>query len=148
LTVGGSHVLKCMIWYCAVAHDDVLKGCALWLLDVRWRQKRNTEKSMVALAEFGISRDELRARKLIKEDTRDPMPRYLDKLREMLCNFPQNPQNRIIRDTEQDQLVVQGQLHFYRILRSGRIERATDNAVLELDWYALPDPFRLIVPRD
>jgi len=149
LTVAGSHVLKCMIWYCAVAHDDVLKSCALWLLDVRWRQKRNTEKSMVALAEFGIGRDELRARKLIKEESRDPIPPYLDKLRETRYLFPQNPQDQIIRDTEHDQFVVQGQLHFYRILRSsGRIERATDNAVLELDWYALPDPFRLIIPRE
>jgi hypothetical protein len=39
---------------------------------------------------------------------------------------------------------VQGQLHFYRLFRStGRIERVTDKAVLELNWSAIPDQFRL-----
>lgn len=66
LTVAGSHVLKCLIWYCAVASDEESKECALWLLEAKWKQKPNTEKSLAALAEFGITKEELRARKLIK----------------------------------------------------------------------------------
>ena len=41
---------------------------------------------------------------------------------------------------------MQGQLHFYRLFRSsGRIERATDNRVIELDWHALPASQRSMV---
>jgi hypothetical protein len=146
LSVAGSHVLKGLIWYCAVASDERLKGCALWLLDVQWRQKRNKDKSMVALTELGISREELQARNLIKERVPDPMPPYLEKLRKSLCTIPEN---RIVNDAENDLLLIQGQMHFYRVYRStGRIERASDNAVLELNWHSLPDQFRVLIERE
>jgi hypothetical protein len=38
LSVAGSHVIKGFIWFCAVAKDDDLKECCLWLLDAKWRQ--------------------------------------------------------------------------------------------------------------
>ena len=57
--------------------------------------------------------------------------------------------NQAIEAPEDDLLIVQGQLHFYRISRStGHIERAGDNAVLELDWHSLPDQFRLTISRE
>jgi hypothetical protein len=59
-------VLKGLIWICALAQDDQLKECALWLLDVKWKQKRNTEKSMVALQQFGVTKEDLRARSLAR----------------------------------------------------------------------------------
>ena len=52
LSVAGSHVIKGFVWFCAVAKDDGLKECCLWLLDAKWRQKRNTEKVMVALGQL------------------------------------------------------------------------------------------------
>ena len=146
LSVAGSHVLKGLIWYCVVAGDERLKGCALWLLDVKWRQKRNTEKSMVALTELGITREELLARNLIKERVPDPMPQYLERLRSSLCAIPAI---RMVNDPDEDLLLVQGQMHFYRILKStGRIERVSDNAVLELQWHSLPDQFRTVINRE
>jgi hypothetical protein len=146
LSVPGSHVLKGLVWYCSLAGDQRLKGCALWLLDVKWKQKRNTEKSMVALTELGITREELLARNLIKERVPDPMPDYLEQLRSSLCA---NPSFRIANDPDEDLLIVQGQMHFYRIRRStGRIERATDDAALELNWHSIPDQFRLVVNRE
>lgn len=146
LSVPGSHVLKGLIWYCAVADDERAKGCALWLLEVKWKQKRNTEKSMIALTEFGITREELLARNLIKERAPDPMPDYLEKLRNGLCAIPAL---RVVNDPDEDLLIVQGQMHFYRIHKStGRVERVSDNAVLELNWYSLPDQFRLVVNRE
>ena len=146
LSVPGSHVLKGLIWYCRVARSERLKGCALWLLDVKWQQKRNTEKSMVALTELGITREELLARNLIKDRVPDPMPHYLEKLRSSLCAIPAI---RIVNDPHDDLLIVQGQMHFYRIRRStGRIERVSDNAVLELNWHSLPDQFRMVVNRE
>jgi hypothetical protein len=76
----------------------------------------------------------------------DTMPRYLERLNESLSAITFN---RLVDAPEEDLLIVQGQLHFYRISRStGRIERASDNAVLELDWHSLPDQFRLTVDRD
>lgn len=146
LSVAGSHVLKCLVWYCAVAKDDGLKDCALWLLDSKWKRKRETEKSLVALAEFGITREELTARSLIKAPAPDPMPNYLKKL-ELSRNAI--PASHIVNDPDGQLVIVQGQLHFYRIFRpSGRIERASDNAVLELNWQSLPDQFRLILHRE
>ena len=143
LSVPGSHVLKGLIWYCAIAKDEETRGIALWLLDVKWRQKRNTEKSLVALTELGITREELASRNLIKERVPDPMPNYLERLERSLAL---TTANRMIATPEEDLLIVQGQLHFYRISRStGRIERASDNTVLELDWHSLPDQFRMIV---
>ena len=56
LSVAGSHVLKGLLWYAALTRDEEVKEIALWLLDVKWKQKRNVEKSMVALEVFGITR--------------------------------------------------------------------------------------------
>lgn len=146
LSVPGSHVLKGLLWYCAIAKDEEARGIALWLLDVKWRQKRNTEKSLVALTELGITREELASRNLIKERVPDPMPNYLQRLGRSLAL---TTADRMVASPEEDLLIVQGQLHFYRISRStGRIERAGDNTVLELDWHSLPDQFRMIVDAD
>jgi hypothetical protein len=146
LTVAGSHVLKCMIWYCAVGRDEELNECALWLLDVRWKQKRNTEKSMVALAEFGITKEELRARNLIKPPAPDPMPRWIEKMSEAVCRMPGR---HIVKEANGDLMIVQGQLHFYRLFCSTRrIERVSDNAELEVNWPAVPDQFRLVLKRE
>jgi hypothetical protein len=146
LSVAGSHVLKCLIWYCAVANEQQTHATAIWLLDAKWRQKRNTEKSIVALSELGVTREELASRNLIMNRVADTMPRYLERLNESLSAITFN---RLVDAPEEDLLIVQGQLHFYRISRStGRIERASDNAVLELDWHSLPDQFRLTVDRD
>jgi hypothetical protein len=54
-----------------------------------------------------------------------------------------------IRILREDLLVVQGQLHFYRLFRkTGQIERVTDKAHLELNWEAIPDEFRLRLHRE
>ncbi|MBS1803178.1 MAG: hypothetical protein JST28_07400 [Acidobacteria bacterium] len=146
LSVPGSHVLKGLIWYCAVANDEEAREIALWLLEVKWRQKRNTEKSLVALTELGITREELASRQLIKERAPDPMPNYMQRLGKSLAL---TTTDRIAASAEGDLLIVQGQLHFYRISReTGRIDRASDNAVLELDWHSLPDQFRLMINRE
>lgn len=146
LSVPGSHVLKGLIWYCAVTNDAEARGCALWLMDAKWRQKRNTEKSIVALTELGITREDLASRNLIKDRIPDPMPRYLERLGQALSVMPAT---RVVHAPDEDLLIVQGQLHFYRISRStGRIERAGDNTVLELDWHSLPDQFRLTISRE
>lgn len=145
LSVPGSHVLKGLIWYCAVTNEDRIRGCALWLLDAKWRQKRNTEKSLVALTELGITREELLARNLIRQAP-DPMPHHMERLREALSTYPAD---RILDSPDEDDVIVQGQLHFYRISRkTGMIERASDKATLELDWHSLPDQFRLSVAQE
>jgi hypothetical protein len=55
----------------------------------------------------------------------------------------------MVSDPDGQFVIVQGQLHFYRMFRpSGRIERASDNAVLELNWHSLPDQFRLVLHRE
>lgn len=147
LTVAGSHVLRGLIWYAALSGDPEARESALWLLDVKWKQKRNTDKAMVALEVFGISKEELTARSLIKPLTADPPPRIMEKVLEVL-KFP-TANEKIVADAEGDLIVVQGQLHFYRLFRStGRIERVSDNAVLELNWSAMPDAFRLSVHRE
>ena len=52
-------------------------------------------------------------------------------------------------DPEGEMIIVQGQLHFYRMFRStGRIERATDNALLVLNWSSIPDQLRLFIGRE
>jgi hypothetical protein len=146
LSVAGSHVLKCLIWYRKVAGDDELKDCALWLLDVKWKQKRNTEKSMVALAELGVTKEELRARNLIKLPAPDPLPRWIEKMSQAVCRAPEH---HIVQDPDSDLIMVQGQLHFYRLSQStGRIERVSDNAEMAVDWSAIPDDFRLILRRE
>jgi hypothetical protein len=146
LSVAGSHVLKGLIWFCAVARNEDLKECSLWLLDVKWKQKRNIEKVMVALGEFGISKEELRARNLIKPLPPSPTPRLIEKMREAVCLVPGN---HIQMDPDGELMFVQGQLHFYRLFRSTcRIERVSDNAVLELNWPAVPDQLRLLLHRE
>ena len=146
LSVAGSHVIKGLIWFCSVARDEDLKQCALWLLDVKWKQKRNTEKVMVALGEFGITKEHLRARKLIKPSPPDPTPRLIEKMREAVCLLPGY---HIQTDPDGELIVVQGQLHFYRLFRSTcRMERVSDNAILELNWSALPDQLRLFLHRE
>ena len=141
LSVAGSHVLKGLIWYGSLTGDADVKDSALGLLDVKWKQKRNTEKSMVALAVFGISKDDLRARRLIKADAPSPVPRIIERL---LSSPAFSSRDRIVADDDGDLLIVQGELHFYRVFRStGRIERATDDALVELNWAAVPDQFRV-----
>ena len=49
LSVAGSHALKGLLWYCALARDPGVNEAALWLLDAKWKQKRNVDKVMVAL---------------------------------------------------------------------------------------------------
>ena len=52
-------------------------------------------------------------------------------------------------DHDENMLVVQGQLHFYRLFRgTGKIERVTDKAELELNWEAVPDSLRLRLHRE
>jgi hypothetical protein len=146
LSVAGSHVLKGPLWFTAVARDEELKECALWLLEVKWKQKRNTEKAMVALMEFGFSKEDLRARHLIKAEPPDPTPRLIEKMRQAVCLLPAN---HIHMDQAGELIVIQGQLHFYRLFRStGRIERVTDNAVLELNWPSIPDQFRTFLRHE
>jgi len=145
LSVPGSHVLKCMIWYCAVSEDEQAKACALWLLGAKWRQKRNVEKSILALTELGLTREELIAGDLLKQPA-PHIPNYVDRLRQSLGTLSVD---RIVPDPAEDLLIVQGQLHFYRVFRdSGRIVRASDNTELELDWHSLPDQYRTLVNRD
>lgn len=150
LSVAGSHILKGLIWYAAVSRDEQAKETSLWLLDVKWKQKKNMTKSMVALEVFGISKEELLSRNLIKE-VRSPPLRILERALESVLEVfkAPNPRTHIVDDPDGDLIVVQGQLHFYRLFRStGRIERATDNAVLELNWPAIPDEFRLQLKRE
>ena len=147
LSVAGSHVLRGLIWYVFVSGDAQAKEAALWLLDVKWKQKRHTDKAMLALEVFGISKEELTARSLIKPLTVSPAAQIIKRLHETL-NAP-NASTHIMADSDGDLIVVQGQLHFYRLFRStGRIERVSDNAVLELNWSAIPDYFRLSLQRE
>lgn len=146
LSVAGSHVLKCLIWFCAVSHDDDLKDCALWLLNVKWKQKRNSEKSMVALGVFGISKEDLRARSMIPPEPPAPGPQLIEKMRQAACT---QPGHHIQMDPDGDLIVVQGQMHFYRLFRSARrIERVTDGAVIDLNWPAVPDQWRVLLHRE
>lgn len=50
LSVVGSHVLKGLLWYCAVARDPAVNAGALPLVDATWKSKRSLDKVMVALA--------------------------------------------------------------------------------------------------
>ncbi len=144
LSVAGSYVVKGLIWFCAVGRDEDLKQCCLWLLDAKWKQKRNTEKVMVALGEFGIAKEDLIARNLIKPPP--PPPDLIEKLRKAVALMPAN---HIQMDPDGELIVVQGQLHFYRLFRStGRMERVSDNAVLDLNWPAIPDQLRLVLHRE
>ena len=146
LSVAGGYVIKGLIWYCAVARDQELKECCLGLLEAKWKQKRNTEKVLVALGEFGITKEELRSRSLIKAPPPNPAPRLIEKMLNAKCSIRAN---HIQMDPDGELIVIQGQLHFYRLFRStGRIERVSDNAVLELNWTAIPDQIRLHLSRE
>ena len=141
LSVAGSHVLKGLIWYAAVSKDERARDYSLWLLDVKWKQKRNMTKSMIALEVFGITKEELLSRDLIKPE-QQTSSRILQRLTEVL-SYP-NTYTHIVSDPDGEMIIVQGQLHFYRLFRStGRIERASDNKEIELDWSAIPDQMRL-----
>ena len=143
LSVAGSHVLKGLLWYAALTRDEEVKEIALWLLDVKWKQKRNVEKSMVALEVFGITRQQLEARQLVKPDRPSAGPGLLERVLKARLS---TPINRVVLADDDDLVIVQGELHYYRLHRlTGRIERATDDVVLELDWHALPDDMRLSV---
>jgi hypothetical protein len=50
LSAVGSHVLKGLLWYCALARDPALTEAALPLPDAPWKPRRNLDKVMVALA--------------------------------------------------------------------------------------------------
>ena len=141
LSVAGSHILKGLIWYAALSGDEDAKESSLWLLDAKWKQKRNSPKSLVALEVFGISKEELLSRGLLPKVDSKP-PRILDKVIEVL-RAP-NAFTHIVADEVENLIIVQGQLHFYRIQRAtGKIERVSDRAELELNWAAIPDQFRL-----
>jgi hypothetical protein len=146
LSVPGSHVVKGLIWFCAVAKDDDLKETCLWLLEAQWKHKRNTEKALVALAQFGITKEELQARNLIKPPLPGPTPRLLEKLKNAVFL---RPENHIHMDPDGELIVIQGQLHFYRLFRStGRIERVSDNTELTLNWSIIPDSIRIFLHPD
>jgi hypothetical protein len=49
LTVAGSHVLRGLLWYAALANDPRIAATALALVDAKWKAKRNVDKVMVAL---------------------------------------------------------------------------------------------------
>ena len=49
LSVAGSHILRGLLWYAALARDVELAADALALLDATWKAKRNLDKVMVAL---------------------------------------------------------------------------------------------------
>lgn len=49
LSIAGSHILKGLLQYCALAPDSAILEAALWLVVARWKQKKNVDKVMVAL---------------------------------------------------------------------------------------------------
>jgi hypothetical protein len=101
---------------------------------------------MVALGQFGIGKEELRARNLIKAPPPAPGPRLIEKMRKAVLL---QSENHIQMDPDGELIVIQGQLHFYRLFRStGRMERVSDNAELELNWPAIPDSIRLFLHRE
>jgi hypothetical protein len=50
LATVGSHVLKGLLWYAALARDPAVTEAALAIVDAPWKPKRNLDKVMVALA--------------------------------------------------------------------------------------------------
>ena len=190
LSITGSHVLKGLVWYVAVSGDEEAKETALWLLDVKWKQKRNVEKSMMALEVLGVTRKELMDRNLIAQpppskaaaalqnlmDIRallnrvgfseavsnpEKMTEVHDRLMEELSE-PKTPvaqhmaeamksmvMPNVVMDHDEGVIMVQGEQHFYRLfLSTGKIERVTDNAELELNWEKIPDYMRARLDRD
>lgn len=146
LSVAGSHVLKGLVWFCAVAKAADLRECCLSLLSAKWKQKRNAEKALVALGVFGISKEELRARNLVKATPPDPAARLIEKLAQAVTRWPRN---RIQTDVASEVIIIQGELHFYRLFQStGRMECASDNRELELNWPSIPDSMRVYLRRE
>ena len=150
LTVGGSHILKGLIWYAAVSGDEKAKEASLWLLEAKWKQKRNTEKVMTALRVFGISKEELWSRNVLPKPVSPNLEKVVEKSVTMMWDSLRQMMNTGMEmDFNENMMVVQGQLHFYRVYRAtGRIERVTDNAELELNWEAIPDHMRLTMKRE
>jgi len=55
----------------------------------------------------------------------------------------------LVMDHDEGVIMVQGEQHFYRLyLSTGKIERVTDNAELELNWEQIPDYMRARLERD
>jgi hypothetical protein len=164
LTVAGSHVLKNLLLHCAVANDSEVTHAALWLLLAKWKAKKNVDKAMVALLQLiermpaadawqpllelqenwgkadgqieealqrighilGVSAEELRARRVIRPE-RTTRPGILVSAAWIAVTL------------WQDEVVVQGSLGRYRVdVRTGRIVRESDGAVLLLDPSRLP----------
>ena len=146
LSVAGSYVIKGLIWYGAVARDEEVKEICLGLLGAKWKQKKNVEKALTALAEFGVGRDELEERRLLPPPKLGTGARLIEKLKSTALRLPSD---HIQMDPDGEVIIVQGQMHFYRLFRSsGRIERATDNAEMTLNWSAVPDSVRLYLHRE
>jgi hypothetical protein len=84
------------------------------------------------------------ARQLIKPPIAPPADEVIERLAHA-TEF--GTADHIQRDG--DDIVVQGQLHFYRLSRTtGRIHRVTDGAALKLNWSAIPDQLRLVLHRE
>ena len=114
LSVAGSHVLRALIWYAAVSQDEQVKEYALWLLHVKWKQKRNTPKSMLALEVFNIPREELISRGLVKPLTPSPTPSILKNLVLNWSAIPGQFRLMLTRETESDeQLMLRATLLMY-----------------------------------
>ena len=147
LSVAGSHVLKGLVWYAGVSGDETAKDISLWLLDVNWKQKKNADKSMMALNVFGISKEELNRRNLLTKQKFAPPPNIWKAILDVLKG--PNISTHMAEDRDENMIIVQGQLHFYRLYRDTcKIERATDDKELELNWDKIPDEFRLTLSRE
>jgi hypothetical protein len=147
LSVAGSHVLKGLVWYAGVSGDETAKEISMWLLNVKWKQKRNSDKSMVALTVFGISKEDLQARNLLATRSPAPPPPILKRLIDVFRS--PNTYTHMAVDDDERMIIVQGQLHFYRVFKDTcRIERVTDNREIELNWEKMPDEMRLRLHRE
>jgi len=108
---------------------------------------------MTALQVFGISEEELYSRDLLKKPA-SPNSRNLRQMTEkmlesILSSRRMFSNERMQMDRDESMMRVQGQQHFYRVYwATGRIERVTDNAELELNWEAVPDHMRLWLHRE
>lgn len=51
LSVGGSHVLKELVWYAALAKDPAAIEGVLWFTEATWKAKRNADKVWFAMIE-------------------------------------------------------------------------------------------------
>ena len=187
LSVAGSHVLKGLLWYCALARDPEVNEAGFWLLDAKWKQKRNVDKVMVSLialveampaaeawepafrlqeawgkskgqiekllqrvaAELGVSKQDLEERKLLKPA---PPPATLPAsvLHGAIARRISSGDGHLLNSEriqlDGDMAIIRGDLDYYRLfLSSGRIERASDNAVLELNCAELPEDVRAVV---